>query len=120
LLIVAGMLYWSWPAWTRWRRDLRPLDAADCPCPEVQPYVKALCQDPYRRGELPAAPEFRWTPHSSVDDPFVFGRRGRYTVVLPLPFITLLAHDEPAVRAILTFPFYEFGLCSCGFLVHLL
>jgi len=94
LLIVAGLIYWTFPERQIRRDKLVPLSAEDAP--EVVDYLTKLS----RTMKLSPLPVFLWNPLNPASGGLAFGRLGRYYVSLTGGLVTQFYTDLPAFRAV--------------------
>ena len=93
LLIVAGLIYWTFPSRKIRRDKLVPLSND---APEVVDYLVKLSHG----AKLSRLPTFLWNPLSPTNGGLAFGRLGRYYISLTGGLVTQFYKDPPAFRAI--------------------
>ncbi len=94
LLVVAGAIYWTFPAWIIRRRGLVLLGAEDAP--EVLAYLANLCHE----AGLSRHPRFMWNPLKPTSTALAFGRFARCYVALSGGLVSQFYTDQPGFRAI--------------------
>lgn len=95
LLIVAVVIYLTFPTWKRWRKRLVPLPYEDMP--EVTAELTALC----REAKLKREPQFLWNPFNPASEGLAFGYMGRYAVALTGGLVKQAYNNPPAFRAVM-------------------
>jgi Zn-dependent protease with chaperone function len=95
LFAVAGIIYWLTPAIKIWRKRLTRLQPDDAP--ELLAYLADLCQE----AGLLRQPDFFLDAASPLTSGVVFGRLGRYHVLLPGGLVVQYATDRPTFRAVM-------------------
>jgi Zn-dependent protease with chaperone function len=93
LLIVAALIYWTFPARKIRRDKLVPLSND---APEVVDYLIKLSHG----AELSRPPSFLWNPLNPTSGGLAFGRLGRYYVNLTGGLVTQFYKDQAAFRAV--------------------
>jgi Zn-dependent protease with chaperone function len=92
--LLAGALYWTYPARLLRRHRFSPLPPEDAP--EVLRTLEGL----RREAGLAAPPRFVWNPLRASASGLAFGRAGRYYVALSGGLVTQHYTDPPAFRAV--------------------
>ena len=95
LLIVAGIIYWVYPKWKIWRKNLEPFPVDTMP--EIATYLSELCDISGLRQQ----PKFYLSPYDmTISGGFAFGRRGQYCIALPLGLVKQYSDNLSTFRAI--------------------
>jgi Zn-dependent protease with chaperone function len=94
LLIVAGLIYWTFPLRKIRRDQLVPLSDD---APDVVDYLTKLS----RGAKLSSLPTFLWNPLNPTSGGLAFGRLGKYYVSLTGGLVTQFYKDPPAFRAVM-------------------
>ena len=92
--LLAGALYWTYPARQLRRHRFSPLPPEDAP--EVLRTLEGLS----REAGLAAPPRFVWNPLRASASGLAFGRAGRYYVALNGGLVVQHYTDPPAFRAV--------------------
>lgn len=94
LLLVAALIYWYYPKWKVYRRQLRRLELEDAP--DIVAYLEDLC----REVQLSRAPMVLWDPLNPAIYGLAMGRLGRYYIVISGGLVTRFYTDRPVFRAV--------------------
>ncbi len=93
VLILATVIYWTFPTYMLWRRKLVPLGVEDAP--EVVAFLTNLCHE----ARL-TPPRFVLNPLQPSCSALAFGRLGRYYIALTGGLVTTFSTDQAVFRAI--------------------
>ena len=94
VMSIAGMLYWIFPAWMIWRRQLTPLLREDAP--DVIACLAELCRD----AQLSRQPRFVWNPLDTANNGLAFGYPGHYYIALSGGIVAQFYTDKSTFRAV--------------------
>jgi hypothetical protein len=94
LLLVAGLIFQIFPSWKIWRNRLVHLNSKDAP--DLVEYLIKLCSEI----ELVHTPIFLCAPLNRTMSGLVFGRIGRYFLVLNGGLVTQFYKDREAFRTV--------------------
>ncbi len=94
LVLVAGIIFLGLPTWKIWRNRLEFISHEDAP--EITAYLVQLC----REMELAHTPVFLCAPFNGTAGGLVFGRLGRYYMVLNGGLVTQFYKDLGLFRTV--------------------